>query len=219
MSTETIPVREILEKLPVDSSLILRNVSWDEYETLLEGLEESSGVRVSYDRGILEIVTLSSEHESYCRLLEKLLALFSTRRRVRILSFGSSTMRRKESGKGTEPDACFYVQTAPAIGRKIRIDFGLDPAPDVVAEIDLSHDSLSKLPTYAALGVPEVWRYDGNEVRIYQLREGRYVAAAASLALPELTPGVLTDFLNRSRRNDQFEILLAFEEWLDTLPS
>lgn len=217
MSTQTVPFREIIEKLPADSTLTLRNVSWEEYEALLESLGEASGLRVSYDQGTLQIMTLSSEHESYSRLLEKLLALLSARLRIRVLSFGSSTMKHKEKGKGSEPDACFYVQTATAIGHRIRIDFGVDPPPDVVVEIDVSHDSLTKFPTYAALSVPEIWRYDGKVLLVYHLKQGQYVAAPSSLALPMLAPGVLTEFLNRSQQNDQYEILLAFEEWLETL--
>jgi len=216
MSTQTIPFREIIEKLPADSTLTLRNVSWEDYEALLEDLGDASGRRLSYDRGTLQITTLSSEHESYSRLVEKFVALLSARLRVRVLSFGSSTMKKKEDGKGSEPDACFYVQTAPVIGHKIHIDFGVDPPPDVVVEIDVSHDSLTKFPTYAALGVPEIWRYDGKVLLMYHLEHGQYVAAQSSLALPMLTPAVLTEFLNRSQQSDQYDILLAFQEWLET---
>src|SRR3990172_2517293 len=118
MSTQTVPFREIIEKLPADSTLTLRNVSWEEYEALLESLGEASGRRVSYDQGTLQIMTLSSEHESYSRLLEKLLALLSARLRIRVLSFGSSPMKHKEKGS-SEPDDRFYVQTATAIGPRI----------------------------------------------------------------------------------------------------
>ena len=83
-----------------------------------------------------------------------------------------------------------------------------------MVEIDLHHDSISKFPIYAAFGVPELWRYDGDTLTIYQLREGKYVASAASPSLPLLTGAVLTEFLARSPKEDQYDILLAFEEWL-----
>jgi len=217
MSTQTVTYREIIEKLPADSTLTLRNVSWEEYEALLESVGEASGLRVSYDQGTLQIMTLSTEHESYSRLIEKLVDRISARLRIRVLSFGSSTMRKKEKGKGSEPDACFYIQTATVIGHRIHIDFGVDPPPDVVVEIDVSHESLTKFPAYAALGVPEIWRYDGKAFFMYLLKQGQYVEAQSSLALPMLTPGVLSEFLNRSQQNDQYDILLAFEEWLETL--
>ena len=217
MSTQTIPYREILDRLPADSTLTLRNVSWQEYEILLESLIEASGLRVSYDQGILQIVTLSPEHESYSRLIEKLVDRLSARLRIRVLSFGSSTMRRMERRKGAEPDACFYVQSAAAIGNKIQLDFASDPPPDIVVEIDVAHDSLAKFPSYAALGVPEIWRYDGKALTIYRLHEDEYRNVESSLALPMLTAGILTGFINQRRQKDQYDVLLAFEEWLESL--
>lgn len=217
MSTQTIPFREILDHLPAASTLTLRNVTWEDYEALLESLSEPSGFRVSYDDGTLQIVTLSTEHESYCRLLEKLVDRLSAKLRVRVLSFGSSTMKKKERSKGAEPDACFYVQTAAAIGNRIHIDFATDPPPDIVVEIDVAHDSVAKFRSYAALGVPELWRYDGETFFIYRLERGKYLPVESSLALPRLTTSVLTRFLNLSREKDQYDVLLAFEEWLESV--
>jgi Uma2 family endonuclease len=133
-----------------------------------------------------------------------------------VLSYGSSTIKKQRKQKGVEPDGCFYVQNATLVGTKEEIDFNVDPPPDVAVEIDLHHESLSKFPIYAALGVPEIWRYDGNSLTIYYLRDEQYVPTEASLALPLLTGGVLTEFLARSPKQDQYDILLAFEEWLNT---
>jgi Uma2 family endonuclease len=108
------------------------------------------------------------------------------------------------------------VQNAILVGTKDEIDFNNDPPPDVVVEIDLHHESLSKFPIYAALGVPEIWRYDGDSLTIYYLRDEQYVASETSLSLPVFTSAVLTDFLARSPKQDQYDILLAFEEWLKT---
>lgn len=218
MSTETIASRELLAQLPVDSTLILRNVAWEDYEDLLEAVGEAPGLRIAYDRGTVQIMTLSPEHESYGRLIERLIDRLSARLHVKILFFGSSTLKRKDRGRGAEPDACFYVKTAAAIGRKIQLDFATDPPPDIVVEIDVTHDSLWKFPLYAALGVPELWRYDGAALAMYQLRDADYVPVSASVALAVLDAGTLTKFLNLSSSRDQHEILLAFEEWLDSLP-
>ncbi|HXV65361.1 MAG TPA: Uma2 family endonuclease [Vicinamibacteria bacterium] len=217
MSTQTIPYREIFDRLPAGSTLTLRNVSWEEYEGLLEGLGEASGLRLSYDEGTLSVVTLSPEHESYSRLIERLVDRLSARLRIRVLFFGSSTMKRRDRRKGTEPDACFYVQSAAAIGSKIHLDFASDPPPDIVVEIDVSHDSLAKFSSYAELGVPEIWRYDGKALTIYSLEEDEYRSVESSLALPMLTAGILTGFTNQRRQKDQYDVLLAFDEWLDDL--
>jgi len=216
MTTQTTVYREIIDKLPADSTLTLTNVSWEEYEAMLASVPEASALRITYERGTLQITTLSSEHESYSRLVERLIQCVSSKLRIIVLSFGSSTMRKRQLGKGSEPDACFYIQTAAAVGNKMNLDFGTDPPPDIVVEIDLHHDSLSKFPTYAALGVPEIWRYDGRTLLMYHLQQERYEVAASSRALPLLTSAVLTDFLNRTHHMNQSEILFAFEDWLDT---
>lgn len=202
--------------LPQDSTLILRHVSWAEYEALLTSVPEAPGLRLSYDRGTLQVMTLSSEHENYARLLDRIVERLSAIRRIRVLFFGSSTIKKKPAQKGIEPDACFYVQTAAAVGSRIQLDFGVDPPPDVVVEIDVHHESLSKFPIYAALGVSEIWRYDGRALGIHLLRDGEYVAVESSLAFPMLSGSVLTGFLNQSPAKDQHEILLAFEQWLET---
>lgn len=219
MSTQTPAAdhRDLIQKLPPDATLVLRNVAWGEYEELLDAVGQAGGLRISYDQGTLQIMTLSAKHEKYCRLLEKMIGLLSIRLRIRILSFGSATMKKQRKEKGSEPDACFYVQSAHLIGKKEDIDFNADPPPDIVVEIDINHDSESKLSIYAALGVPEVWRYDGHQMRIYQLKDAEYFDSKSSLALPVLTAGVLTNFLTRSQQEDQYETLVAFEEWLRTL--
>lgn len=127
-------------------------------------------------------------------------------------------MKRKGPRKGTEPDACFYVQSAPAIGPKVDIDFDRDPPPDIAVEIDVQHDSLGKFPLYAAFGVPEIWRYDGTALTMHRLEGGRYVPAPSSIALPVLDAQTLTRLLGLAGEKSQHEILLAFEEWLGSIP-
>jgi len=214
MPTQTANYLEVIERLPIDSTLILRGISWGEYEELIEALGEAPGLRISYDQGTMQIVTLSSEHESFARLIERLVDRLSSKLRIKVLSFGSATLKHSRWRKGSEPDACFYVQSAGRIGNRVQLDFNIDPPPDIVVEVDINHDSLPKFPIYAALGVTEIWRYDGQSLVIYQLEHDHYVTPETSLALPLLNGGVLTEFLSRSRNEDQYETLLAFETWL-----
>ena len=205
---------EAIDRLPSDAVLIQHGVSWDEYEELLEAVGEASGLRISYNEGALQVLALSQQHEVYSTLIERIVDRVGSYLRIKALFYGSSTMRRQSKMKGAEPDACFYVQHAELVGKKTRFDFEVDPPPDIVVEIDLHHDSISKFPIYAGLGVPEFWRFDGDSMTIYHLREGEYAASEASEALPLLTGRVLSEFLARTRGEDQHEILLAFDEWL-----
>jgi Uma2 family endonuclease len=218
MGAQTLTHYETVSQLPEDTVVIWHNVTWDEYEALLEQVGEDSGLRLSFDSGVLQAMTLSPEHEKYVRFIERLVSTLSLRLRIRTLSFGSATLKNRQGGKGSEPDACFYVQTAAALGTRIRLDFETDPPPDIAVEVDVHHDSHSKLTAYAALGVPEIWRYDGRQMTLLRLDREAYVEAEASQSFPILTGPILTAYLTRMRDEGEFETLLAFDRWLETLP-
>jgi Uma2 family endonuclease len=214
MSTQLTNYFDVIEQLPPGSTLVLSEVSWEEYQELLDSVGEAKGLRISYDEGTMQIMTLSAVHEGYQFLIHNLVSLLSIRLRIKVLCFGSATMRKPIKLKGVEPDLCYYVQTAAAIGARTDLDFSVDPPPDIVVEVDLQHQSLSKFPIYAALAVPEIWRYNGKSMSIYYLTSEGYVAAPSSRALPVLTSDVLSEFLARIDSEDQYEIALAFEKWL-----
>jgi Uma2 family endonuclease len=205
---------EMIGRMSADSVLVQHGISWHDYEELLDAVGEASSLRICYDEGTLQVMSPSSKHEHVAKLIERLVDLLSIRQRTKVLFYGSATLKRQSEQKGAEPDACFYVQAAAAVGTKEQIDFDTDPPPDVVVEIDIHHESISKFPIYAAFGVPELWRYDGNSLTIFHLRDRQYVLSEASQALPILTSAVLTEFLARSPKEDQYTIVLAFEEWL-----
>ena len=222
MSTQIASYYDMVTQLPEGASVTFQDVSWDEYEELLEQVGEAPGLRISYDNGSLQVMTISSEHEKYASFISRLVTVIQLRLRIDILGFGSATMRKPKSSAGHEPDACFYVQTAPLIGNKIQLDFETDPPPDIVVEIDVHHDSRSKFPIYAALGVPEIWRYDGRAMTIYYLAEDAtelesgYVEQDTSTALPMLTAQILTEMIERMRTDGELNALLAFDEWLQS---
>ena len=206
--------RQIIEQLPPKGNLILYEQSWEDYENLLETVGEASGLRISFDSEILEIMTFSTEHENYARLIQMLTGILSLRLDIDIESFGSATIKKSRFAKGTEPDACFYVQSIEQIGNKIRLDFSVDPPPDIAVEIDLYHESLDKFPIYAALGVAEIWRYAGDKFEIHKLTDGVYNSIEKSESLPVLSAEILGNLLNRSRQERQTVILKEFENWL-----
>ena len=203
--------------IPTDAIATFQDVGWDEYEDLLEEIGESPRFRVSFDKGVVQVRTLSPEHEKYVRFFESVMTAITLRLRINILSFGSATMRKQGERKGNEPDACFYVQTADQIGNRLSLDFATDPPPDTAIEVDVHHDSRDKLPIYAALGVPEVWRFDGKAVAIYLLEHLGYRESQTSLALPILTNRLLTDILVRVGSEGELKALIAFDEWLQEL--
>jgi len=216
MIAEAINYAEIISQLPADSFLIRENVSWEEYEDLLEQVGEATWLRIAYDDGTLEIMTVGPKHENYATFIEGLVGIVRLRKRMNIRFFGSSTMRKKKKRKGIEPDACFYVQTAEALGNRIDLDFEKDPPPDVAVEVDVTRHSISKFGIYAGLGVPEVWIYDGKELKIHLLEQDEYLPAIESQALPILSGPILSKFLSQLREEGELQAILAFDDWLQS---
>lgn len=218
MTTATSTIYDVVSQLSDGQVEIFHNVTWDEYEELLEQVGETRhGLRISYNDGTLKVVSLSPEHEKYVSFINSLVVHIRLRFRMNILFFGSATMRKKKKSKGNEPDACFYVQTAAVLGNRIKLDFTVDPPPDVVVEVDIHHDSTGNDPIYAALGVPEIWRYDGWKATILHLQEDGYVEAETSDALPMITSAILTEYLTRLQEDGEFAAIIAFDEWLRSL--
>jgi Uma2 family endonuclease len=214
MTTQTVAYKELIERLTPEATLTLRDISWETYEDLLEAVGEAPALRISYNEGVVQIMTISFEHEFFAECTSQLVGLVRSVLRIKILFFGRATMKKQEKLKGAKPDACFYVKSAAKIGNKIRIDLNTDPPPDIVVETDIYHDSQPKFPIYAALGVPEVWKFDGKVLTIHRLEGEQYVEAPRSEQLPILTGEILTQFLARAQSEDQDEALRAFEDWL-----
>jgi len=187
---------------PPEQRVLLRNVSWETYERLLEENLDNSSPRFTYDRGVLEIMSPSAEHEWYNRLVADLVKLLARELRIDVLDLGSTTFKREEAEKGFEPDSCFYVTHVKQVRGKKRIDLAIDPPPDFVVEVVVTHPSLSKFSICAAFSVPEIWSYDGDRLRIYRLSGSEYTEMPSSGILPELRAEQLTDFLELGKTAD-----------------
>src|SRR5262245_3188557 len=217
MIAEATNYYSIVSQLPEDTEVIFHGATWEEYEELLDLVGEAAGLRISYNNGTLKVMSLSPEHEKYVRFIERLISTLSLRLRINIVSFGSAMMRKRRDAKGNEPDACFYIQTAAMIGNRIELDFSIDPPPDMVVEVDIHHDSTNNDAIYAALGVTEIWRYDGWAATIFHLKGDNYVEAETSHALPMITSAILTEYVARMRQEGEFAAIIAFDEWLQSL--
>jgi Uma2 family endonuclease len=203
-----------IETLPPGAAILLPDVSWEEYEQMLSDFEETPHVRLTYDHGRLEIMTLSSEHEGYAGLFTHLISVLTEELNMPFLARRSTTLKRQKYTRGAEADDCFYFNNLTAIGSKKKLNLDCDPPPDLAIEVDISHGSMSKLPIYAELGVAEIWRFDGNAVEFYQLTEAGYVEMAASQWFLFLTPDVLPQFLWQGNAEDINSMRRAFRAWV-----
>lgn len=194
-------------------TVLLNNISWDEYENFLQDFEERAGWRLAYNGGKLEIMPPTPEHEEYSFSFHNFVLAYCEEFDINLEGRRSATFRRRFLEKGVEPDECYYIQSAKKIaGKQLPTkDF---PVPDIAVEIDVTTESLDKFPIYAALEVPEVWIYDGKIVSFYELESESYRQITHSRALPLLSAEKLAEFLEISRTKGQTFALKSFRAWL-----
>ena len=199
--------------LELAQRVILHGVSWETYERLLADFQDSHAAHFTYDQGVLEIMVLSFKHETFNRTLATLVETLAEELQIDFVNAGSTTFKREDLARGFEPDSCFYMQNEERVRGKEEIDLLVDPPPDLVIEIDISNSSLNKFPLYAQLGIPEVWRYDGDRVCIFKQEGGQYTEIDQSIVLPPLTSAVATQFLEESSELRSTAWLRRVREW------
>ena len=214
MSVQTASYIEAIEHLPKGAILRIPAVRWEDYEQLLADLGDEYHVRVSYNCGYLEIMSPLPEHEEFADIILGIAREITRELGVKLETRGSMTIRRAWQSKGAEPATCFYVQSAERIIGKRGLDFNIDPPPDIVVEIDVTNASQPKFPIYAALGIPEIWRYDDSQAYFHHLVGGAYVEASHSRAFPFLPSAVLAQLIEQSNTAGQDVALDAARAWV-----
>ncbi len=191
----------------------LSGISWQTYENLLTELSASRRLRLTYNRGTLEIMVPSPEHESYKKIVGRFVETLAEELEVRIQPLGSTTFKRPELS-GAEPDECFYIKNVKFIKGKKRINLQQDPPPDLVVEIDITNSYKNRFEVYADMGVPEIWRYDGNSFSINVLQNQQYLSVEQSLAFPNLPLTEIYNFLEQVGEKDYLELVKEFRQWV-----
>ena len=216
MGTQTItnlPPASHISLAEAGQRLMLHGVSWETYERLLADFQDSHAAHFTYDRGVLEIMVLSFEHEKINRLIHDIFTVIALEMNLEFVNAGSTTFKRIDLSRGSEPDTCFYVEHAEQVQDKDAIDLSVDPPPDLVIEIDITSPSLDKLPIYAQIGVPEIWRYDGGILTIFTLHDGSYTASEESLSLAGVTSSQLSQFIADSHTMTHAALLRLVRDW------
>jgi Uma2 family endonuclease len=172
---------------PPKEQIILKGIHWETYQSLVRDLEAQPSKRLTYDNGVLEIRMPLPPHERYKKWLGRLVEIITEELGIEIASLGSCTWSREDLQKGLEPDECYYIQNEAVVRGKETITLSVDPPPDLAIEVDSTSSSLDRMGIYAALGVPEVWRYDFKVMTFWVLVNGVYHSRETSIALPLVT--------------------------------
>jgi len=193
--------------------LLLKNVSWQMYENILEELGEKRAAKVNYSQGLLEIMTPLPEHEDDKEIIGDLVKALLEELNIEFRPLGSTTYKNQQMLSGVEADQCFYIQNEAAIRGKKRIDLTIDPPPDLALEINIT--SRTRLNNYEALGVPELWRYDGQNLEINVLESGKYVKSSVSRNFNSLPlVDVIPQYVEQSKIKGRNATIKAFRSWV-----
>jgi len=208
------PYLEAIAHLPVGTVLSKDDVSWEEYEQLLEELGPAYSVRIFYYQGRMNIMAPTRAHEKPTKVVFTLIGVLRDELDIDVESLGSTTLKKKIAEAGAEPDDSFYVQSASQIIGQDDLDLQRDPPPDIVVESDRTSSSLDKFPIYAALRVPEIWRISKRQVAIWLLTESNYQPSPVSRAFPFLPAEKLNEFLATGLAEGERKAARAFRAWV-----
>ena len=204
-----------MSTIPASSEqrVVLRSVSWETYMALTEESESGSG-RMTYDQGVLEIMSPGMPHEIAKKLIGRMIETFTLYRGIEIRSSSSTTFKRSELQRGFEADESYYIQHASELRGVREIDLSIHPPPDLVIEIDMTNSSIPKEQLFAAMKIPEVWRYDGEALWMGRLYDDNYQDLKQSVVLPGFPRELASKLLDRQVEENETVLIRSF---LDSL--
>jgi len=198
MATAFEPVRQAL----LEPRFVIRDVDWHVYDGIVRAIGDHH-TRITFDGRNIELMSPLPIHEFLNCMFDRMLSVLSYEFRIPVRNGGSMTFRREDLARGLEPDSCYWIQNEPAIRGKLELDFTVDPPPDLAIEVEISRSALDRMAIYSKLGVPEVWRFDGESPTIHLLQtDGVYSEGPTSRCLPELLVHEMAPFL---RPDDQLD--------------
>lgn len=198
----------LLTEVP-ETRMVLENVNWETYVALADA-RRGSVPRMTYNEGVLEMMSPKRKHEHLGRLIGRMIEAYSEIKGIEILSVASVTVKRSDLQKAYEADESYYVTNMARVLKKEELDFEVDPAPDLVVEVELTSSAIDKMELFATMQVREVWRHDGTSVQFYRWVNGRYERIQESLELPGLELTLVNRFLDQRLQTGETTWILAF---------
>lgn len=199
--------------LETSQTIVLHNVSWNSYKTISDTLQDETPAHFTFDRGKLEIMVLSLKHENLKKILAMLFERICEALEKDIFAAGSTTFQREDLERGFEPDECYYIKNAARMRGKETVDLAFDPPPDLTIEVDIKHSSLNRMSIFAAIGIPEVWRYDGEKLMIFLLENGEYAESQTSSILPSAARQKLSELIEIGKSSSRQDFLRQIKDY------
>jgi Uma2 family endonuclease len=199
--------------VPPGQRILLSDVTWQEFEAILEDLGEHRSSRVAYDNGTLEIMTPLPEHEIGKVIIGDFVKALLEELDIEFWPLGSTTFKNQLMSQGIEPDNCFYIENEAAVRDKERLDLTVDPPPDLALEIDITSRTHSSI--YESLKVPELWQFEKGKLKINVLQEGKYINYEYSPHFPNFPlREIIPQYLKQCRTEGRNKTMKAFRAWV-----
>ena len=200
-------------KIQPGQQLLVEDVNWQQFESILAELGERRASRLSYSNGRLEIMVPLPEHEKAKEIIGDMVKILLEAGQIAFESLGSTTLKNERMSQAVEPDACFYIQNQAAVIGKNRLDMSVDPPPDLAIEIDLT--SRTQLDNYQILGVPELWRYARRGLQINVLQAEQYIESDVSPTFPNIPiVELVNQYTQQSQVAGRTRAIQAFKSWV-----
>jgi Uma2 family endonuclease len=191
----------------------LCGVSWKDYQKLLAAAGNMSLPHV-YDRGELILMSPLQTHDWRKSLIGRMLETLAYEFELPIKSIGSTTIWSSRLKRGFQPDEAYYIKSELRVRGKEEFEPDVDPAPDLVLEVDVTQDSSERMEVFASVNVPEVWRIRGQDLLFFRLgRKGQYKEVKQSRAFAYLGPDDFTRFLAMRDEMDETAVVREFIRW------
>ena len=200
-------------KIQPGQQLLVEDVNWQQFESILAELGERRASRLSYSNGRLEIMVPLPEHEKAKEIIGDMVKILLEAGQIAFESLGSTTLKNERMSQAVEPDTCFYIQNQAAVIGKNRLDMSVDPPPDLAIEIDLT--SRTQLDNYQILGVPELWRYARRGLQINVLQAEQYIESDVSPTFPNIPiVQLVNQYTQESLVAGRTRAIQGFKNWV-----
>ncbi|MBD1928916.1 Uma2 family endonuclease [Trichocoleus sp. FACHB-90] len=172
------------EKIQLPAGAVVRLPgSWQDYQALTQQLGDRSIPRIKYRPGEILLMSPLPRHGREANVIADVVKVLLDHLGREYEAFTPITMQLPEIS-GIEPDYCFYIDNWVAVAGKDRINWEIEPSPDLVIEIDVI--SYTDVNDYLPYQVPEVWLYKKNQLKIYSLQSDRYTVVTSSRYFPNM---------------------------------
>ena len=196
---------------PDGQAVMLRGVSWDEY-LAYNAEPENEGVRMYYSDGSLLLMTTGRLHERIRSILGALLHVWAEQHDQAIMCCGQWTLQKELEQKGLEADNCYYVSSTPLVRGKPELDLRKDPPPDLAMEVDITTHSRHKFDIYAALGVAEIWVWQGDSIQCFRRSGDSYELIDESVEVPDFPAEAAVSVIMQNVWEDDVTVTKEFRK-------